>query len=115
MSGKKKLAVNDKVIVEKNESVAIFNYSFKLNGYFFNLVQISDSNFDLKINDFFFKDIMAYEESGELRAAREKREQNTNLNEVSNIDINVGYNNKNQKERSNMNKNSKKQDLIDED
>ena len=115
MSGKKKLAVNDKIIVEKNESCAIFNYSFKLNGYYFNLVQISDSNYDLKINNFFFKDLMAYEESGELRAAREKREKNTNLNEVSNIDINVGYNEKNQKDRTNMNKNNKNQDLIDEE
>ena len=100
MSGKKKLAVNDEIIAEKNESCAIFNYSFKLNGYFINLVQISDSNFDLKINNFFFKDLMAYETSGELKEAREKREKNINLNEVSNIDINVEYNKQSQKEPS---------------
>ena len=109
------MAVNGEVIVEKNESVAIFNYSFKLNGYYINLVQISDGDFDLKINNFFFKDLMAYEESGELRIAREKREKNINLKEESNIDINANYNPKSQKDRSNLHKNNKKKDLIDED
>ena len=115
MSGKKKLAVNDEIIAEKKESCAIFNYSFKLNGYFINLVQISDSNFDLKINNFFFKDLMAYETSGELKEAREKREKNINLNEVSNIDINVEYNKQSQKERNKKHKKEKENDLIDED
>ena len=115
MSGKKKLAVNDKVIVEKNESIAIFNYSFKLNGYYINLVQLSDSVFDLKINNFFFKDLMAYEESGELKEAREKREKNINLKEEMDIDINADYNQKSQKERNNIHKNNKMQDLIDEE
>ena len=115
MSGKKKLAVNDKVIVEKNESCAIFNYSFKLNGYFINLVQLSDSVFDLKINDFFFKDLMAYEESGELREARKKREKNINLKEETNIDINAEYNPKSRKDRNIMHKNKQKKDLIDEE
>ena len=105
------MAVNGEVIVEKNESVAIFNYSFKLNGYYINLVQLSDSVFDLKINDFFFKDLMAYEESGELKKAREKREKNKNLKEEDNIDINAEYNPKSRKDRNNMHKN----DLIDED
>ena len=115
MSGKKKLAVNDKVIVEKKESCAIFNYSFKLNGYFINLVQLSDSVFDLKINDFFFKDLMAYEESGELREARKKREKNINLKEETNIDINAEYNPKSRKDRNIMHKNKQKKDLIDEE
>ena len=115
ISGKKKLAVNDEIIVEKNEACAIFNYSFKLSGYYINLVQLSDSVFDLKINNFFFKDLMAYEESGELRKAREKREKSINLKEESNIDINADYNPKSQKDRSNLHKNIKKKDLIDED
>ena len=58
---------------------------------------------------------MAYEESGELRKAREKREKNINLKEESNIDINANYNPKSQKDRSNLHKNNKKKDLIDDD
>ena len=115
ISGKKKLAVNDKVIVEKNEGCAIFNYSFKLNGYYINLVQLSDGVFDLKINDFFFKDLMEYEESGQLKKDMEKREKNKDLKEEDNIDINAEYNPKSRKDRNNMNKNNKKNDLIDED
>ena len=58
---------------------------------------------------------MAYEESGELRKAREKREKNINLKEENNIDINADYNPKSQKDRSYLHKNNKKKDLIDED
>ena len=101
--------------VEKNEGCAIFNYSFKLNGYYINLVQLSDGVFDLKINDFFFKDLMEYEESGQLKKDREKREKNKDLKEEDNIDINAEYNPKSRKDRNNMHKNNKKNDLIDED
>ena len=78
-------------------------------------MQLSDSVFDLKINDFFFKDLMAYEESGELKKDREKREKNKNLKEEDNIDINAEYNSKSKKDRNNMHKNKKNKDLIDED
>ena len=34
LSGKKKLAVDDEVIVQKNNSIAVFNYSFQLDSVF---------------------------------------------------------------------------------
>ena len=67
LSGKKKLAVDDEVIVENNNSIAVFNYSFRLDSYYFNLVQIDDSKYDLKINDNWFHDIMKAEKSGDLK------------------------------------------------
>ena len=78
-------------------------------------MQLSDGVFDLKINDFFFKDLMEYEESGQLKKDREKREKNKDLKEEDNIDINAEYNPKSRKDRNNMHKNNKKNDLIDED
>ena len=59
--------MDDEVIVENNNSIAVFNYSFQLDSYYFNLVQKSDSIYDLKINDNFFHDIMEAENSGKLK------------------------------------------------
>ena len=59
--------MDDEVIVENNNSIAVFNYSFRLDSYYFNLVQKSDSIYDLKINDNFFHDIMEAENSGKLK------------------------------------------------
>ena len=61
------MAVDDEVIVENNNSIAVFNYSFRLDSYYFNLVQIDDSKYDLKINDIWFHDIMKAEKSGDLK------------------------------------------------
>ena len=115
MSGKKKLKVNNEVIIEQNESYAVFNCTFKIDKYFFNLVQISDSNYDLKINGFFFKDLMEYEMSGGFREAREKREQNTDLNKIQNIDINAKYSEKSKKEKIKIHQHKNENNLIDED
>ena len=74
LSGKKKLAINSNVITEIENNCAIFNYSFQLDSYFFNLVQLTDTEYDLKINNIFFKEIINYEISGELKKAKIKRE-----------------------------------------
>ena len=75
LSGKKKLAVDEEVIVENNNSIAVFNYSFQLDSYYFNLIQINDTKFDLKINDVLFSEIMEAEESGSLKKNKKKVEE----------------------------------------
>ena len=83
ISGKKKIAVNGEVIVENNNSCAIFNYSFQLDSYFFNLVQLNDTDYDLKINNNFFHDIVNYEISGDLKKAKLERESKKDNSEGS--------------------------------
>ncbi len=69
--------MDDEVIVDNKNSVAVFNYSFKLEPYYFNLVQINDSKFDIKINDCSFEDLKSAELSGELKKPKKnvKREE----------------------------------------
>ncbi len=69
--------MDDEVIVDNKNSVAVFNYSFKLEPYYFNLVQINDSKFDIKINDCSFEDLKSAELSGELKKHKknDKREE----------------------------------------
>ena len=74
LSGKKKLVVDEEVIVENNNSIAVFNYSFQLDSYFFNLIQLNDNQFDLKINDILFSEIMEAEENGDLEKIRKEKE-----------------------------------------
>ena len=108
MSGKKKLAVDDEVIVENNNSIAVFNYSFQLDSYYFNLVQLDDSKYDLKINDIFFEEIKRCEESGELKKLPKKKKVN-NDDEYENSNYknyNNNYNNYN-------NNNDDSKNLID--
>ena len=107
LSGKKKLAVDDEVIVEHNESIAVFNYSFQLDSYYFNLVQINDSKYDLKINDNFFHDIMIAEQSGELKKNKKKEYEQPN-NKYKNID-------KDEDDYLNENYKMKGSDLIGDD
>ena len=100
LSGKKKLAVDDEVIVDYKTSCAIFNYSFKLDGYYFNVVQIADGKFDLKINSFFFKELKEAEEQGELNNKGDKtNEENLDEdeNEEENNINNYKYDSKNKK------------------
>ena len=100
LSGKKKLAVDDEVIVDYKTSCAIFNYSFKLDGYYFNVVQIADGKFDLKINSFFFKELKEAEEQGELNNKGDKTNEE-NLDEDENEEENninhYKYDSKNKK------------------
>ena len=74
LSGKKKLVVDEEVIVENNNSIAVFNYSFQLDSYYFNLIQLNDNQFDLKINDILFSEIMEAEENGDLKKIRKEKE-----------------------------------------
>ena len=88
------MAVDDEVIVDYKTSCAIFNYSFKLDGYYFNVVQIADGKFDLKINSFFFKELKEAEEQGELNNKGDKtneenldedeNEEENNINNINN-------------------------------
>ena len=114
LSGKKKLAVDDEVIVQKNNSIAVFNYSFQLDSYYFNLVQLSDSEYDLKINDIFFKDIMIAEESGELKI--NTKNINKSKEEYDDEDESNELNNQSKKHNdyiNNYDKNDNDNDLID--
>ena len=121
LSGKKKLQVDDDVIVENNNSVAIFNYSFQLDSYYFNLVQLSDSEYDLKINDIFFKEIMKAEKSGELKKIKknineekEKDDEEEETDELNNQPKKIyNYNNYKKNDNDNDNDDDKGKDLID--
>ena len=75
VSGKKKLSVDENVIVENNNSCAVFNYSFQLDSYYFNLVQLKDDDYDIRINNNYFQDIIKYEQSGELEKSKKQRKQ----------------------------------------
>ena len=70
--------MNGDVIVENNNSVAVFNYSFQLDSYYFNLVQLSDVKYDIKINNNFFEDIIKFEISGDLKKSKMEREKQRN-------------------------------------
>ena len=101
LSGKKKLAVDEEVIVDYKTSCAIFNYSFKLDGYYFNVVQIQDGKFELKINSFTFTELKEAEEQGLLNKNDNKAEEE-NLDEYdddndNNINNNYKYNNEKKK------------------
>lgn len=93
LSGKKKLAVDEEVIVDYKTSCAIFNYSFKLDGYYFNVVQIQDGKFELKINSFTFTELKEAEEQGLLNKNDNKAEEE-NLDEYDDDnDNNINNNN----------------------
>ena len=90
----KKLEADREVIVDYKTSCAIFNYSFKISNYYFNLVQIGDGKFDLKINSFFFKDLKEAEEQGLLKHY-ENNNNDYNNNDYNNNEDNDDYYNKN--------------------
>ena len=103
LSGKKKLAVDEEVIVDYKTSCAIFNYSFKLDGYYFNVVQIQDGKFELKINSFTFTELKEAEEQGLLNKNDNKAEEE-NLDEYdddndNNINNNNNYKYNNEKKK----------------
>ena len=88
--------MDDEVIVDYKTSCAIFNYSFKLDNYYFNVVQIADGKFDIKINSFFFKELIEAEENGELNKVtgnNNKKEYNEDNyeDEMDNINNNNNY------------------------
>ena len=104
LSGKKKLAHNDKVIVENNNSVAVFNYSFQLDGYYFNLVQTGSTEYDLKINGIFFKEIMDAEKSGDFKPSKkEDIQEESQLDNSNSISF----------EKNNINNDTDRNNLID--
>ena len=103
LSGKKKLAVDEEVIVDYKTSCAIFNYSFKLDGYYFNVVQIQDGKFELKINSFTFTELKEAEEQGLLNKNDNKAEEE-NLDQYdddndNNINNNNNYKYNNEKKK----------------
>ena len=112
MSGKKKLAVDEEVIVDYKTSCAIFNYSFKLDGYYFNIVQIADGKFELKINSFTFTELKEAEEQGLLNKNENKAEEE-NLDENGDDDNNINnnnYNYNNEKKKYSYNNNNENED-----
>ena len=97
------MAVDDEVIVDYKTSCAIFNYSFKLDGYYFNVVQIQDGKFELKINSFTFTELKEAEEQGLLNKNDNKAEEE-NLDEYdddndNNINNNNNYKYNNEKKK----------------
>ena len=108
LSGKKKLAVDGDVIVDYKTSCAIFNYSFKLDGYYFNVVQIADGKFDIKINSFFFKELIEAEEQGILNTQ-------VNKNNVENTDEDEQNNNNDEDNKQYENNNKEKYNEEEDD
>ena len=106
MSGKKKLAIDDEVVVQKEGSIAVFIYSFKLEDYNIVLDQITSSNYDLKIDGIYFEELM---KNGDKPKKFKKKE------DENNIDINSQYSEDDIMKRDIQQKDNKKDNLIDED
>lgn len=51
VSGKKKLCLDAQVLTEDKSYSANFNYSFRLESHYFNLIQMSNDTFDLRIDN----------------------------------------------------------------
>ena len=58
--------------------------------------------------------MIEYEVSDGLREAREKREQNTDLKKIKNIDINAKFSEKSKNEKSQIHQHKTENNLIDE-
>ena len=109
------------MIIDYKTSCAIFNYSFKLDGYYFNVVQIEDGKFDLKINSFFFKELKEAEEQGLLNSNNEGNKINEeNLDEDNDenedneeYNINNGYKYKNSNNQNNYNESNNEEEEVD--
>ena len=110
------------MIIDYKTSCAIFNYSFKLDGYYFNVVQIEDGKFDLKINSFFFKELKEAEEQGLLNSNNEGNkinEENLDVDNDENEDneeynINNGYKYKNSNNQNNYNESNNEEEEVDD-
>ena len=57
MSGKKKLCLDAQVITEDSSYKYNFQYSFRIENHYFNVVQTASDNFDLRIDNAPFKQI----------------------------------------------------------
>ena len=87
-----------------------------MDSYNFDLVQISDTNFELKINGHLYTDIMEYELSGQLQSDKIEKKKHENLHKAKNIDINYNYKKEDQDKRNIKhieNIQNKGKDLID--
>ena len=86
LSGKKKLIVDDEVIIE-NKTKKLFNNSFQIESYEFNLVQKGDSKYDIIINEESFDYIMEKAEDSKI-----SYKPKYNLKELNNLLINFDNN-----------------------
>ena len=117
LSGKKKLAVNDEVIADYKDSIAVFNYSFDLDSHSFNLVQLSDGNYDIKIDGIFFSDLKQAELSDRLKKPQKNDETiNSNNDTILNNKVDISLDKSSQNDISFNEKESfvkGKKNLID--
>ena len=117
LSGKKKLAVNDEVIADYKDSIAVFNYSFDLDSHSFNLVQLSDGNYDIKIDGIFFNELKQAELSDRLKKPQKNDETiNSNNDTILNNKVDISLDKSSQNDISFNEKESfvkGKKNLID--
>jgi hypothetical protein len=57
VSGKKKLCLDAQVLTEDKSYSANFNYSFKLENHYFNVIQMDSDSFDMRIDNKLFSTI----------------------------------------------------------
>ena len=87
MSKKKKMCVDDKVVVEDQEYKNNFEYSFILSGNRFTVIQLKSDKFDLRVNGITFAMLMVEEKNGNLNK-KSNDNNNTNVKRTMSYNIN---------------------------
>ena len=87
MSKKKKMCVDDKVVVEDQEYKNNFEYSFILSGNRFTVIQLKSDKFDLRVNGITFAMLMVEEKNGNLNK-KSNDNNNTNVKRAMSYNIN---------------------------
>ena len=87
MSKKKKMCVDDKVVVEDQEYKNNFEYSFILSGNRFTVIQLKSDKFDLRVNGITFAMLMVEEKNGNLNK-KSNDNSNTTVKRTMSYNIN---------------------------
>ena len=87
MSKKKKMCVDDKVVVEDQEYKNNFEYSFILSGNRFTVIQLKSDKFDLRVNGITFAMLMVEEKNGNLNK-KSNDNNNTTVKRTMSYNIN---------------------------
>ena len=87
MAKKKKMCVDDKVVVEDQEYKNNFEYSFILSGNRFTVIQLKSDKFDLRVNGITFAMLMVEEKNGNLNK-KSNDNSNTTVKRTMSYNIN---------------------------
>lgn len=96
LSSKKKVCLDAQVLVEDKSYSASFQYSFRIDKNYFNVIQLNMDKFDLRIDNRPFENLMSDERAGRLKPQKKKEPKNTAYtsssygNSYSSTDYNKG-------------------------